>query len=189
MLKSLLNAFGMGKEHVPTMYPRQINLSGNIFGFKMPENFSRDMPAEDMVERLDMEKSEALRKDGYVTLLRRWWDLREPGWFGKEQGTIMMSVSVRTKPKNEAQVIKEDEYDFHNLTHFAVALYDSLQQRFRTQNEEATVQGDDSFVIYVPSLAWQIGEDTHSSYEVVSINNRQWVSTDTVQGKQGGVRF
>ncbi len=109
MLKSLLNAFGMGKEHVPTMYPRKINLSGNIFGFKMPENFSRDMPAEDMVERLDMEKSEALRKDGYVTLLRRWWDLREPGWFGKEQGTIMMSVSVRTKPKNEAQVIKEDE--------------------------------------------------------------------------------
>ena len=172
MLKSLLSAFGMdGKEKSPTVYPRQIDLSGNVFSFAMREDFSRDMPAEDMIEKLDLEGSAALKRDGYITLMRRWWDLKEPGFFGKDQGSVMMAITLRKKPENQAGIIKTKENDFH-------------KQRYREHNKEATTKGDAQFVVHVPNLAWQVGEDTYSSYELISINSRQWASTGTVQGRQ-----
>ncbi|MFA5531917.1 MAG: hypothetical protein WDA11_14795 [Thiohalomonadaceae bacterium] len=64
-----------------------------------------------------------------------------------------------------------------------------MQQRFRAHNEEAAANGDDEFVIYVPPLASRVGDKTHSSYEMVSITNRQWARTGTVQGKQGNKFF
>lgn len=73
---------------------RQINLSGNIFHFALPEDFSRDMPAADMVETLDIGDSKKFDNPEYGNLIRRWWDIKEPGWFGKKLGTVMMDISV-----------------------------------------------------------------------------------------------
>ncbi len=56
MLATITKAFGLSSppEQYP-LQPRQINLSGNIVHFSMPENFSRDMPAEDMKETINLD--------------------------------------------------------------------------------------------------------------------------------------
>jgi len=185
MFTSLFSAFGMGgKQDMPTMHTRQINLSGNVFSFNMPEDFSRDMPAEAVIEQLGLESSPALSSAGYITLMRRWWDIKEPGFFGKDMGTIMMSLNVRHKPENQAGILKVDTYDFHELLHFIVALYDSLQQRYSEHNKEVAASGDDDFSVYIPGLATQVGENIYPNYEVIVRNNTHWIFTGTAQERQ-----
>src|SRR5690606_14259000 len=48
----------------------QINLSGNIFHFSMPEDFSRDMPAADIVESLDISDITKFDNPEYGNLIR-----------------------------------------------------------------------------------------------------------------------
>jgi len=38
------------------LMPRKIQLSDNILHFFMPENFSTDMPAADMIESVNLQK-------------------------------------------------------------------------------------------------------------------------------------
>ena len=66
---------------------RTANLSGNYFSFAMPEDFSKDMPAEDLVENLDITDLKKFDKPEYGNLIKRWWDIREPGFFGKNLGS------------------------------------------------------------------------------------------------------
>src|SRR5690625_7171162 len=55
MLTFISKAFGMsGRPPEGLGATRSVDLSGNVFQFAMPENFSRDMPADDLVERLDI---------------------------------------------------------------------------------------------------------------------------------------
>lgn len=96
MLAVISKAFGLGKppEHTP-LIPRQINLSDNIVHFSMPENFSRDMPAEDMIESVDLTDKRVYQDDQKFTLIRRWWDFKDSGFFGKDYGTLMMSLYIK----------------------------------------------------------------------------------------------
>lgn len=166
------------------MHPRQINLSGNVFGFKMPEDFSHDMPADDLVERAILEDSATLSENGYLTLMRRWWDIKEPGFFGKEMGTIMMSISVRQKPKNQAKILEVHEYNFHEILHFIVALHDSLEQRYKEHNREVMASGNHEFSVFVPGLATQLGDKIYTNYDVLIKNDKHWVFTGTAQERQ-----
>ncbi len=75
--------------------PRHINLSGNIIHFSMPENFSRDMPADDMIESVDLSDKNVYQDYQKFTLIRRWWDFKDSGFFGKEYGTLMMSLYIK----------------------------------------------------------------------------------------------
>ncbi len=96
MLAAISKAFGFSSppEQNPLM-PRQINLSGNILHFSMPENFSQDMPAEDMIESVDLTDKSTYQDDQKFTLIRRWWDFKEKGIFGKEYGSLMMSIYLK----------------------------------------------------------------------------------------------
>lgn len=174
------------KEEMPSMHQRQIDISGNVFTFKMPEDFSRDMPAESLIEQLDLNNSPSLYSEGYITLMRRWWDIKEPGFFGKEMGTIMMSVNVRHRPENQANILKVKEYNFRELLHFIVALYDSLEQRYREHNREVSASGDDTFFEYVPGLITQVGENIYPNYDVIVRGGVHWIFTGTAQERQLG---
>lgn len=96
MLSVITKAFGLSTapEHHPLM-PRKINLSGNIVHFAMPENFSRDMPAEDMIESVDLSDKSTYQEHQKFTLIRRWWDFKNGGFFGKSFGTMMMSLYIK----------------------------------------------------------------------------------------------
>ena len=99
MLSIIYKVLGVTKplETAPLM-PRQINLTGNIVHFAMPENFSRDMPAADMIETVNLADKAVYQDAAKFTLIRRWWDFKEGGWFGKEYGTLMMSLYVKEVP-------------------------------------------------------------------------------------------
>ncbi len=96
MLSVITKVFGLSTtpEHHPLM-PREINLSGNIIHFAMPENFSRDMPAEDMIETVNLSDKSIYQDYQKFTLIRRWWDFKDGGFFGKEYGTLMMSLYIK----------------------------------------------------------------------------------------------
>ncbi len=96
MLATITKAFGLSSppEQYP-LQPRQINLSGNIVLFSMPENFSRDMPAEDMKETINLDDQSVYQDHEKFTLIRRWWDFKDKGFFGKEYGTLMMSIYLK----------------------------------------------------------------------------------------------
>jgi len=96
MLAAITKALGLSSppEHHPLM-PRQINLSGNIIYFSMPENFSRDLPADDMIESVDLSDKSVYQDYQKFTLIRRWWDFKDSGFFGKEYGTLMMSLYLK----------------------------------------------------------------------------------------------
>ncbi len=96
MLSVISKAFGLSTapEHYPLL-PRQIDLSGNIVHFAMPENFSRDMPAQDMIETVNLSDKSIYQDYQKFTLIRRWWDFKDGGFFGKAYGTLMMSLYIK----------------------------------------------------------------------------------------------
>jgi hypothetical protein len=100
MLAAISKVFGFSSppENHPLL-PRQIDLSRNIVHFSMPENFSRDMPAEDMIESVDLNDKSVYQDHQKFTLIRRWWDFKDSGFFGKEYGTLMMSIYLKEAPE------------------------------------------------------------------------------------------
>ena len=83
-MSGLSQLLGLTANAAPTIYPRQVDLSGNIFHFAMPENFSKDMPAENMVEKLDIQDLEKFTDPEYGNIIRRWWDIKKPGFLEKK---------------------------------------------------------------------------------------------------------
>src|SRR5690606_17892925 len=89
----------------------QINLSGNIFYFSMSEDFNRYMTAADIVEYLDISDITKFDNPEYGNLIRRWWDIKKPGWFGKQLGTVMMDISVQKVVSNKRNFLHSRPYD------------------------------------------------------------------------------
>jgi hypothetical protein len=81
MLSLLTGMFSKSAQAEKNMlHSRQIDISGNVFHFAMPEDFSNEMPAGDMVEVLDISDLSRFDDPQYGNLIRRWWDIKEPGW-------------------------------------------------------------------------------------------------------------
>lgn len=92
---SITQLFASSKDDNEFKYmPRQINLSGNIVNFSIPENFSKDMPADDLVENLNLNDNSLYDKTNSVALLRRWWDFKDDSFFSKNVGSMMMTIHV-----------------------------------------------------------------------------------------------
>ena len=95
IMLSISQMFGLAKanEQIPYM-PRQINLSGNIVHFSMPENFSKDFPADDLVDNVNLADPGLFKDSKPVELLRRWWNYKDDSFFAKDMGAMMMTVHV-----------------------------------------------------------------------------------------------
>jgi len=99
MLTTFLKTLGLTQASVDTSFhKRQINLSDNCISFAMPENFSRDFPAEDMVESVDLDHAAGISNYHGVTLLRRFWDFKSDGFFKKNIGTLVLLLYVKKIP-------------------------------------------------------------------------------------------
>ena len=64
------------------------------------ETIGKDLPAVDMVEKLDIQDLQKFDNAEYGNIIRRWWDIKRPGFFGKELGAVMMDISVQKKATN-----------------------------------------------------------------------------------------
>ena len=137
MLSILTGMFsGSAQAEKNKLYPHQINLSGNVFHFAIPEDFSKDMPAGDMVEVLDISDLSRFDDPQYGNLIRRWWDIKEPGWFGKNLGTVMIDISVQKVVGNNKNFIVAGAYDIRKRLDFMLMLNESFHQRYDSINKE-----------------------------------------------------
>ena len=99
MLTTFLKSLGLSQARIDTSFhKRQINLSDNCIRFAMPENFSRDFPAEGMVESVDLDHAAEISDYHGVTLLRRFWDFKSDVFFKKNIGTLVLLLTVKKIP-------------------------------------------------------------------------------------------
>ena len=158
IMLSISQLFGSSKEPVKAPYlPRQINLSGNYVNFSMPENFSLDLPAEDMLEVVDLNSEKNFEKNNSLTLLRRWWDFNSDSFFSKNVGTMMMTIHVYEsldKSKNIANPIE-----------FIQALILDMEKR---DKEEGKGKADDIKTHYPTE---------YISYVERTYNKQRWISS------------
>jgi hypothetical protein len=80
---------------------RTVNITGVNFHFSMPENFSLDMPGDDMVEQVDLKNHSHLPENGCIELIKRWWDF----YCGSPSvrntiGTLMLSLDLLPRKKD-----------------------------------------------------------------------------------------
>jgi len=176
MITTLCNLFGLQANAAAPVsaYPRQVDLSGNIFSFSMPENFSKDMPAEDMVEKLDISDIKKFDNPEYGNIIRRWWDIKSPGFFGKELGTVMMDISVQKVPENKQKLIHGKSYDIMDRLDFLLMIDDSLHQRYDKMNMSHRESGGDAND-YNVDFCYLLGEKLKSHYRDYQYNGQKWI--------------
>lgn len=153
---SITQLFASSKDNNESTYmPRQINLSGNIINFSIPENFSKDMPADDLVEKLDLNDKNLFNKTNSVALLRRWWDFKDDSFFSKNVGSMMMTIHVYK--------VKKSDEDISHPIGFINVLFEEMERRDKEEN----IGRDESTKVYFP-------EHYQSFFEKI-INNQKWI--------------
>ncbi len=174
MITGLTQFLALNANAEQKLYPRKIDLSGNIFHFSMPENFSKDMPAANMVENLDINNLQKFENPEYGNVIRRWWDIKKPGFFGKELGTVMMDISVQKKTSNKKNLIHKNEYNITDRLDFLLMLNDKLHQRYDEQNKTLRDQGGDGSD-YGVDFCYLVGEKIKSDYRDYEYNGQKWI--------------
>jgi len=154
MLAVFSKVMGFSKpQDQPPLMPRQINLSGNILYFSIPENFSVDFPADDMIESVDLTDKKLFGNPDKFTLIRRWWDIKESGFFAKDIGTIMMSIYIKEKP---------DRLDKNLLE--PLGLIGTIIDDFKKQDETKSNSGT---ALY---------PDFYEAYSISTFNKNNWIN-------------
>src|SRR5690554_6838070 len=179
MLSLITQLFSGSTQANVKTYPRQINLSGNIFHFSLPEDFSKDMPAYDMVETLDISDPKKFDDPEYGNLIRRWWDIKEPGWFGKSLGTVMMDISVQRVVENKRQHLHSMPYDIKDRMDFMLMLDDSFHQNYDALNKEIEPESGRA-AAYHSSLFSLVNTKIESNHREFIYNGKKWIENGIV---------
>jgi len=159
MLAVITKALGLSKapEQAPLM-PRQIELSGNLVKFSIPENFSSDMPADNMIESVNLSDKEIYLDHEKFTLIRRWWDFKESGLLAKEFGTIMMSMYIKEIPENS---------DKNILT--PLGLIGTTIENFNIESKTGEEKDSEGNVI-------TLHPNFYEAYNIATFNQQNWIS-------------
>ncbi len=172
MLTTLFKSIGLaGAQEPAPLMPRQVNLSGNIVHFAMPENFSKDFPAKDLRERLTLENPKEFdeRFDcRSAILMERWWDFKTDGFFKKDAGTVMMVLSVQKIPG-------ELKKNIAIPTEFVEVLWERLNQMYDEFNRTAQ---DDEKIYY---------SQYYNEFPEFLFNNQRWIRYSHTSANDHGV--
>lgn len=138
----------------PELKQREIEFTGSRLTFSMPENFSPEFPAEDLIERVDFQSSIIFDKSDKALLLRRWWDFTEKTFLSdKPIGTTMLSISV-IRSKNEYLD--------------RLGLIDVIHKDLEEQHKESNRTTQPDFQIAYP--------ETYESFNETIFNQQRWLS-------------
>ncbi|RYG20218.1 MAG: hypothetical protein EOO07_05275 [Chitinophagaceae bacterium] len=140
----------------------------------MPEDFSKDMPAADMVENLDITELKKFDNPEYGNLIRRWWDIKETGWFGKQLGSVMMDISVQRISQNKAKLFHANSYNVTDRMDFMLMLDDVFHQRHDKLNENIE-PGTYHINAYHSAFLSMAGRKIIVGYRDHVANNQKWV--------------
>ncbi len=82
------------------LMPRTVRAPGLTLHFSMPENFSKDMPADDLIENVDFPSDRPQSEQVAIPLMKRWWDFYlGTNNKGKVIGTLMVSLDFIPRPE------------------------------------------------------------------------------------------
>ena len=144
---SITQLFASSKDVNESQYmPRHVNLSGNIVNFSMPENFSKDMPADDMVEVVNIDDKNLFEKNNSITLLRRWWDFKDDSFFSKDAGSMMMTIHAYESLDENKNI--SHPIDFINVIMLDMNKRDKSENKGRPENEKVHFPID-YYMLYV----------------------------------------
>lgn len=167
---SITQLFASSKDNNEYPYlPREINLSGNIVKFSMPENFSKDMPADDLVENLNLKDEKLFQNNNSITLLRRWWDFKSNSFFSSNMGTMMMTVHAY-KTKNSSE-------DISHPVGFIKELLTEMERRDKEENKGRNEEEK----VYFPQFYRSFSEKIHS--------NQKWLKGGAADTKETQMAF
>lgn len=183
MLTSIFKAFS--KQPPETGAIRACALSGNRLTFAMVEDFSRDMPARDLVTDLDLSQLNLKDNDEAGLLIQRWWDIRETGWFGRELGTVMLDISVREVAANTSQRLQKEDFNIRDKLQFVFMYDEYLHQKYSNMNLAAGLEEyEDNAHFY--SAFTLLGDTLLVKHNDYITNGQNWVETG-VAGPHGTV--
>lgn len=132
---------------------REIVFTGSKLIFSMPENFSPDFPADDLITQVNLNDPTFKTKTNHL-LLRRWWDFTEESFlFDKQMGTIMMSIATHYS-----------ETSFSNRLDLIKIIHKKLDTEYTESNK--TTSSD--FQIAYP--------ETYESFKEKLYNEHRWLS-------------
>ncbi len=163
------------------LLPRALSIDGTRLLFAIPEDFSKDMPADDLIENSHTLSPQLAHPNDSRLLMRRWWTLKEPGLFQRQRGSLVMSIALVKKPESQGRLLKTQAYDLGSLLDFTIALYDSLKLRWADHNASVIAGSLDPFYMHVSSLLGSIGDEFYSGFDKLIINGHPWVRTEIAQ--------
>ncbi len=165
MLSGLIKAFAMsGAPKDAEWYPRTVHFSsGAALEFHMPENFSKDMPAEDLIDHVDLNQLEASDPAGKV-LMRRWWDFKTDSFFSRDIGSLMMSLRVNASERN---LFEGEE--------FAIELRERMLQLHSEHNDQVPHDEFSDFGIIIPYI---------QHFLFAELKSLVWIRYPLSQGKR-----
>jgi hypothetical protein len=139
------------------LMPRTVNITGVNLHFAMPENFSLDMPGDDLVVQVDLKRHHDLPENGCIELVKRWWDFYYgPPHVKNVVGTLMLSLDLIPRKK-------EISGSLFNRDTMVKTVYQNLLNEFSVASaDEKTV-----FRAVLPQSAEELTE--------FSNNERNWV--------------
>lgn len=139
------------------LMPRTVNITGINFHFAMPENFSLDMPGDDLVERVDLKEYSHLPDTRYIGLVKRWWDFYCDSPSAKNTiGTLMLSLDLIPRKKD----ISGSLFNYEAMVN--TVYRDILNDYSDPSAEDGIIEGT-----MLPESATSLNE--------FSINGRNWV--------------
>jgi hypothetical protein len=183
IMLSILSSLFTSNSQAGPIFPRQANLSGNILQFSMQEDFSKNMPAPDMIEKLDITDLKKFDKGDYGNIIRRWWDIKNSGWFGKKLGTLMLDISVQRKIDNQAKLIHDRPYNLTDRLDFMLMLDDLFHQRYDRLNQTLAPDPGRTHA-YHTSFATLVGNKLSSLQNETLANNQKWIR-QSIAGPNG----
>ena len=107
---------------------RSVDLGIAALHFSMQEDFSRDMPAEPLIEHVDVRKKDSLKSLDSGLILQRWWDIKTPGFFGKNVGMLMMSIGVHEVPENRQKLVHDNPFNSFDRLELMLSLNERFHQ-------------------------------------------------------------
>lgn len=122
----------------------------------MPEDFSRDFPADDMVELVKLTDANQFSKFGGVLILQRYWDFSSSGMFKKKYGTLQMTMTVK-------QIEEGHDIDLANPVDLIKVISKDLK---KTYSESNNSKNDEDKVRY---------SNLEGDFIEFKFNNQRWV--------------
>ncbi|HRH77551.1 MAG TPA: hypothetical protein PK129_09420 [Cellvibrionaceae bacterium] len=140
----------------PVMFERVVQLPDAELRFSMAEDFSKDMPAAPLVEKVTIDMLQELKSLGDRFVVgRRWWDVRPPGWFKKTWGSIQMTAVIGAAIDKQGARLNFCNFSQVDFLRF---YREALIERWRHHNEELSPESKLQFGVEIPSFFGAIGQ-------------------------------